>query len=79
MVEQIDPARTEHNLVLEEARRWPGWEPDLRTNPGLLTLSVLKMNERTQFYGDCQFGLVAAGVDRARGADGEVGGHPPGL
>jgi glycosyltransferase involved in cell wall biosynthesis len=26
MVQQIDPARTEHKLVLEESARWPGWE-----------------------------------------------------
>src|SRR5882724_9603669 len=28
VVQQIDPARTEHKIVLEEARLWQGWEPD---------------------------------------------------
>ena len=29
-VQQIDPARTEYEMILEEARLWPGWE----SNPG---------------------------------------------
>lgn len=27
LVDQIDPGRREYELVLEEAERWPGWEP----------------------------------------------------
>lgn len=26
LVDQIDPCRTEHEMVAEEAQRWPGWE-----------------------------------------------------
>lgn len=33
IVDQIDPGRVEEDLVQEERRRWPGWEPDAEPVP----------------------------------------------
>jgi len=33
VVDQIDPGRVEEDLVIEERKRWPGWEPDSQPVP----------------------------------------------